>query len=123
MFENVSPPLRWSQVPPATASLALTMIDTHPVARGYLHWFVVDIDPATAYFPEGAASDGLPSGREAKPYVGPFPPSGTHDYEFSLYALDGTAPLPTELSVGEFLRQVQGHVLEATRLTGTFTKR
>jgi phosphatidylethanolamine-binding protein (PEBP) family uncharacterized protein len=30
----------------------------------------------------------MPAGsREVRPYAGPFPPSGTHDYEFTLYAL------------------------------------
>jgi Raf kinase inhibitor-like YbhB/YbcL family protein len=121
-FDNVSPQLSWSDLPSGTASLALTVIDTHPVARGYVHWFVDDIPPADGEFAGGAGGD-VPVGREVKPYIGPFPPAGTHEYVFTLYALDESTPaLPRNSTVSDFLDSVDGHVLGTSKLTGSFTK-
>lgn len=121
-FDNVSPQLAWFDLPSGTASLALTMVDTHPVARGYVHWFVDAIPPADGEFGRGVGGD-VPVGREVKPYTGPFPPSGTHEYVFTLYALDESTPaLPRNSTVSDFLESVDGHVLGTSKLTGSFTK-
>jgi len=121
-FDNVSPALAWTDVPADASSLVLTMVDTHPVARGYVHWFVDGIPAADGAYARGAGG-AVPVGRERTPYAGPFPPSGTHDYVFSLYALDASAPdLATNASVDDFLESADGHVLDAATLTGRFTK-
>jgi Raf kinase inhibitor-like YbhB/YbcL family protein len=121
--ENVSPPLEWEDAPEGTRSFALSFVDIHPVARGYLHWLVADISPELSSLPEGAA-DGRNSGfTELKPYAGPFPPSGRHDYEFRLYALRtdrlGVRPGATL----EAFRQVaEQNSLATATLIGKFTK-
>jgi Raf kinase inhibitor-like YbhB/YbcL family protein len=121
-FDNVSPQLSWSGLPSDTASLALTMVDTHPVARGYVHWFVDGIPPADGEFAGGVGGD-VPVGREVTPYTGPIPPSGTHEYVVTLYALDESTPaLPRNSTVSDFLESVDGHVLDTAKLTGSFTK-
>jgi phosphatidylethanolamine-binding protein (PEBP) family uncharacterized protein len=72
---------------------------------------------------ELAAGGGAIAGRELKPYVGPFPPSGTHDYVFTLYALDASAPtVPAKSSVTSFLETQEAHILATAELTGRFTK-
>jgi phosphatidylethanolamine-binding protein (PEBP) family uncharacterized protein len=48
---------------------------------------VADLSPQLSSLPEGAAAERHPGFTEIKPYAGPFPPSSTHDYEFTLYAL------------------------------------
>ena len=121
-FDDLSPQLAWTDVPAGAASLALTVVDTHPVARGYVHWFVDGIPPVDGAFASGAGT-GIPAGRELKRYTGPNPPSGTHDYVFTLYALDAEAPaLPAKTSVDAFLEKASGHVLATASLTGRFTK-
>lgn len=121
-FDNVSPQLSWSDLPSETATLALTMIDSDPVARGYVHWFVDAMPPVDGEFAGGAGGD-VPVGREVKPYTGPFPPSGTHEYVFTLYALDESTPaLPRNSTVSDFLESVDGHVLGTAKLTARFTK-
>jgi Raf kinase inhibitor-like YbhB/YbcL family protein len=120
--ENVSPPLDWEGAPEGTRSLALSFVDIHPVARDYVHWLVADISPQLSSLPEGAASK--PSGwTEIKPYVGPFPPSGTHDYEFTLYALrtDGLGLQPGA-TLEAFRRAAEQNSLAAAKLIGKFTK-
>jgi Raf kinase inhibitor-like YbhB/YbcL family protein len=123
-FANVSPQLSWTGAPAETRSFALAVVDTHPVARGYVHWLVVDIDPATTFLPDGAADRAMPAGsRELRPYAGPFPPSGTHDYEFTLYALDAeTLPLPANVTLERFMASVGDRTLAAARIVGRFTK-
>jgi Raf kinase inhibitor-like YbhB/YbcL family protein len=120
--ENVSPPLDWEGAPEGTRSLALSFVDIHPVARDYVHWLVADISPQLSSLPEGAASK--PSGwTEIKPYVGPFPPSGTHDYEFTLYALrtDGLGLQPGA-TLEAFRRAAEQNSLATATLIGKFTK-
>jgi Raf kinase inhibitor-like YbhB/YbcL family protein len=121
---NVSPQLSWTDAPEETRSFALALVDTHPVARGYVHWLVVDIDPATTSLPEGAADGAMPAGsRELVPYAGPFPPSGTHAYEFTLYALDTeTIALPADVPLEEFKARIKDRTLATARIVGDFTK-
>jgi Raf kinase inhibitor-like YbhB/YbcL family protein len=121
-FDNRSPGLEWSDVPAGATSLVLTLVDVHPVARGYVHWFVDGIPPMDGGF-AGGAGGAISTGRELKPYAGPFPPSGTHDYVFTLYALDASAPtLPARATVADFLEAAVDHILEKATLTATFTK-
>jgi phosphatidylethanolamine-binding protein (PEBP) family uncharacterized protein len=51
----------------------------------------------------------MPAGsREVKPYLGPFPPSGMHEYEFTLYALrTERLDLPKKVSFDAFTEAVQ----------------
>jgi len=128
--KNISPPLIWSEVPEGTKSLALTVIDPHPVARNWVHWMVVDISPETEGLAEGTSGKIMPrNSREltnsfGNPgYGGPQPPSGTgdHPYVFTLYALDvESLDLPEDTSLSQFLERLQGHVLAESSLTGYF---
>jgi Raf kinase inhibitor-like YbhB/YbcL family protein len=122
-IDNVSPPLEWGDVPPGTRSFALSVVDRHPVARNYVHWLVLDIPSDANSLDEGAAAAAMPAGsREAKPYAGPFPPSGTHDYEFTLFALDtDRLEVPEEISLDAFTRAAESHTLATARLVGRFT--
>jgi len=84
----------WSGTPAGTAWLVLIMDD--PDALGFAHWIAYAIPPGTTRLAENA---GAPSSRMAQGtndfgrvgYGGPCPPSGSHRYVFTLYAL--AAPL------------------------------
>jgi Raf kinase inhibitor-like YbhB/YbcL family protein len=123
-IDNVSPELSWMGAPEETKSFALAFVDTHPIARGYVHWLVVDIDAATTSLPEGAGAGAMPPGsRELIPYAGPFPPSGTHAYELTVYALDtDTLALPANSHLEEFKARVKDHTLASAKIVGKFTK-
>lgn len=121
-LDNVSPHVAWADVPSGTGSLALTMIDTDPVARGYVHWFVDGIPPVDGEF-DSSVGGAVPAGRELTPYVGPFPPAGTHEYAFTLYALDPSTPEVTaKTTANDFPQIVEGHVLATSTLKASFTK-
>jgi phosphatidylethanolamine-binding protein (PEBP) family uncharacterized protein len=96
------------------------MVDVHPVARGYVHWLVDGIPPVDGDIVSGG---GLAAGRELTPYAGPFPPSGTHEYKFTLYALDRSAPTaPQNTRLSGFLQIMDSHILATATLTAAFTK-
>jgi Raf kinase inhibitor-like YbhB/YbcL family protein len=121
--QNVSPPLEWDEVPEGTKSFALEFVDIHPIATDFVHWLVADISPQLSSLPEGAAAGRSADLSEVKPYEGPFPPSGTHDYQFTLYALRtdrlGVAP---GAKLQDFRKAAEKNVLSKTSLTGKFTK-
>lgn len=123
-IENVSLPLAWSDAPAETKSFALSIVDKHPVARNYVHWLVADIGADATSLKEGAASAGMPAGaKELKPYAGPFPPSGTHDYEITLYALrTEKLDVPSKVNLEVFTDAVRNDTIATAVLTGTFTK-
>lgn len=121
---DVSPPLGWHGVPAGTAALVLLVDD--PDARDWVHWSVLDLPAADGELPRGVApSADLPQqgrndfGRVG--YGGPCPPSGTHHYRFTLYALAaplGLAGSPDGTAVRAALRAAT--VLGRASLGGTF---
>lgn len=76
---NLSPQLSWDEVEGA-ACYAIYMVDN---SAGYwLHWRAKNVKETS--LPLGADL-------EESSYIGPYPPSGTHEYEVIVYALK-TAP-------------------------------
>lgn len=121
--QNISPQLAWAGVPDGTRSFALSCVDIHPVARGYVHWLVVDLEAETRELPE-AAGGGLPgTARELVPYAGPFPPSGTHEYVFTLFALNtGRAPVRGRPTADEFEQSLRPAILATATLWCLFRR-
>jgi len=116
------PPLSFADVPPNTASLALIMDDPDAPSGDFVHWVVFNIPPTTSAFVEGQTPPGI-VGRNSigtNVYVGPCPPSGTHHYQFKLYALDVVLSLDETAGKAEVLKAMQGHVKEQSELIGLF---
>jgi Raf kinase inhibitor-like YbhB/YbcL family protein len=126
--ENVSLPLRWSDPPQGTKSLALIFDD--PDASGWVHWILYNLPAATRTLPEAVPPNAdLPDGsRHGKNgwgrlgYGGPCPPSGTHRYVFKLYALDTVLGLSSGADKSQLLQAMQGHILAQTELMGTYKR-
>jgi Raf kinase inhibitor-like YbhB/YbcL family protein len=120
---NVSPPLEWEDAPQGTRSFALTLVDIDPIARNYVHWLVADISPKISSLPEAVTGDRTPAFKEIQPYIGPFPPHGTHDYEFTVYALrTDNLDVRHGASLQEFEQAARRESLAAATLIGKFTK-
>ena len=119
--DGVSPALRWSGVPDGTKSLALLVVDPDAaVEGGFTHWVLAGIDPSTAKLDEGS-TEGAPgaSGAGEPGYAGPCPPSGTHHYVFTLYAL----PAPIEGTPDRAaIEAAAATALGRAVLTGTYAK-
>lgn len=119
---GIAPPLSWGNPPAATKSIAILVQDPDAPNKTFTHWLVYDITPAIEALPEGGQ---LPPGAVAGynsagslGYTAPCPPSGTHHYVFSVYALDTVLP-HRAMTAEQFLAAIQGHVLGYGEDVGT----
>ena len=128
---DASPPLAWSDVPPAAASLALIIDDPDapdPAApkMTWVHWVLFDIAPGVRELPEnGPVPSGARSGMndwKRAGYGGPCPPIGRHRYFFKLYALDTSLPDLKNPTKAQLEQAMRGHVLAQAELIGTYQK-
>ena len=128
--KNVSPPLRWANVPAAAKALALICDDPDAPRGTYVHWVLFDLQPAVRELPAGVptterlqngARQGKHSGGRVG-YTGPCPPSGTHRYFFKLYALDRALELKGTPTKDELLAAMEGHVIGRGELMGTYSR-
>ncbi|MEZ5141542.1 MAG: YbhB/YbcL family Raf kinase inhibitor-like protein [Acidimicrobiales bacterium] len=121
--EGVSPELAWSGAPAGTQSLALIVHDPDaPIAGGFTHWVLYAIPGDTTGIPQGgtAGSSGLNS--TGKPgWVPPCPPSGTHRYVFTLYALPTVTAFATTPTKDQ-VEALGADALATATLTGTYAK-
>jgi Raf kinase inhibitor-like YbhB/YbcL family protein len=116
-------PVAWSGIPDGTAELALIMDD--PDARGFVHWVVVGLPPTAT----GLDGTSLPAGaREGRTgfgragYGGPCPPSGTHHYAITLYALSAPLSVPQTPTADQVRQAANGQTLAKATLNGTYTR-
>ena len=123
--EGTSPQLSWSHAPASTKSIALIMDDPDAPAGTFTHWVAFDISPTQTEIPAGANRAGKSGKNSAgrNGYMGPCPPSGTHRYFFTLYALDlPSLGLNDGASRGEVEKAMSGHIIAQTQLMGRYSK-
>jgi Raf kinase inhibitor-like YbhB/YbcL family protein len=130
--KNLSIPLTWKYVPPGTRSFALSMIDPHPVAQNWVHWFVINIPANTTSLAEGASRKQMPPGSmELRNsfgevgYGGPQPPkgSGEHPYVITLYALNvEKLDVGVNTSLAAFKKMTEGKVTQSASITGKYER-
>jgi Raf kinase inhibitor-like YbhB/YbcL family protein len=116
--EGVSPELDWSGVPAGTTTLALLAVDPDaPVDNGFTHWVLTEIDPGAGKLAEGTTTGTAGDSSRGSPgYAGPCPPSGTHHYVFTLYALAA----PPAAATREAIEAAAPQALGTAVLTGTY---
>jgi Raf kinase inhibitor-like YbhB/YbcL family protein len=119
-----SPALSWHGAPAGTKSFALIMDDPDAPGGTWDHWVLFNI-PATlnelkasARLPAGATSGKNTWGNQG--YGGPCPPSGTHRYFFTLYALDTQLSLDSAANKQDVSHAMKGHILDKAELIGLF---
>jgi Raf kinase inhibitor-like YbhB/YbcL family protein len=131
--QDISPPLHWDDVPPATRSFVLILDDPDAPPGLWIHWVLYDIPgdvrelgsglPRTSLLENGALQ-GVCWGVDAfsrQGYQGPMPPPGSpHRYTFTLYALDTELNLPPGRSAEQVRAVIKGHVLAEAVLTGVY---
>jgi Raf kinase inhibitor-like YbhB/YbcL family protein len=127
--EDRSPPLRWSEPPPGTRSLALICDDPDAPRGTWVHWVLFNLPaeareleegvPATLTFGNGAKQGKNDFGNIG--YGGPAPPRGKpHRYFFKLYALDAAVDLPAGATKAQLVDAMKGHVLAEGQLVGNY---
>lgn len=128
--ENVSPPLRWTDLPEGTRSLAVICHDPDaPLVQngsyGYVHWVLYNIPADAGSLAEGVAGHTQGLNDSGKPgYTGPMPPQGhgNHHYFFWLLALDADLGLSPGLTLAGLLERVEPHLLGMNRLVGVYRR-
>jgi Raf kinase inhibitor-like YbhB/YbcL family protein len=122
---ETSPPLAWTGVPSDAAALALVVDDPDAPGGSYVHWVVVDIDPEQSSVDAGQPPT---SGQEVEnssgdpSYAGPCPPSGTHHYRFTVYAMSEALDAETDADLGDLFAQIGDLSLGEGTLVGTYTR-
>jgi len=130
--KNISIPLVWSDAPAGTKSFALSIVDPHPVAGNWVHWFVVNIPASALSLSEGASSNNMPHGCKELyntygnlGYGGPEPPkgSGPHPYEVVLYALSSASlNISANATLQAFKKALEGNVIAFAKVTGIYER-
>ncbi len=134
---SLSPPLRWANLPPGTASLLLLIEDADiPFPVPLVHALAYGIDPALGGLAEGAlperlrgpAPEGFAMGRNGLArtgWIAPTPPPGhgPHRYAFQLFALDAQQHFDWPPGRGFALRTARPHMLGRGLLVGLYERR
>ncbi len=129
---NVSPPLQWTGVPPASKTLALIADDPDAPMGTWVHWVLYDLPLSVSALPEAIARTqyavaGAKQGVNDfghLGYGGPCPPPGKpHRYFFKLFALDIELPLAPGATKAQVEKGIAGHVLAQAELMGTYQRR
>jgi Raf kinase inhibitor-like YbhB/YbcL family protein len=122
--DNRSPPLGWSGVPAGTVEVALVVDDPDAPRGTYVHWVVLDLDPAGTELAEGAVPPGarqVPNSAGTAAYTGPCPPGGpAHHYRFTVYALQRRAEVGADASPEAAIQAIEAAATARGRLIGTF---
>jgi Raf kinase inhibitor-like YbhB/YbcL family protein len=122
---DISPPLAWDGVPADAEAVALVVDDPNAPGGTYVHWIVLDVAPTTTSVDEGAVPHGGVQAANSNgdaAYAGPCPPSGTHHYRFTVYALDQPTRLADGAGTAEALAAIDEHAVARGRLTGTYSR-
>jgi Raf kinase inhibitor-like YbhB/YbcL family protein len=127
---DLSPALDWVGAPTGTAVFALIVDD--PDANGFVHWVAFNIAGGSGGSGGGLAEAIPPSGPPEQGrngfgrtgYGGPCPPSGTHHYRFTLFALSQPLALRATPSASDVRAALAtGVLLGQATLTATYTRK
>ena len=128
--EDISPPLSWSGAPNQTETYALIVDDPDAPIGIFTHWVIFNIPASESGLQENTPNiDKLPNGAVQgrndfgrRGYGGPCPPSGTHRYQFHLYAIDAQLNLLPGASKRDVLKAIKEHILAKAELTGLYSR-
>ena len=137
--KNLSPPLRWMDVPEGARSILVVIEDPDaPLPIPFVHAIVYNLQP-NGELAEGAISarnahttagrtDDFRTGRctfgkAAYRGPGPIADHGPHRYFFQVFALDCGLDFEAPPKRRQILRAIDGHVLAKGLLVGKFERR
>ena len=123
--ESINPALEIGDVPDNAESLVLVVDDPDAPSGDFVHWVVFNIDPRIEEIPEGEVppeSIQAVTSTGKSGYAGPCPPSGTHRYYFTLYALDAALDLPAFITADQLMHRVKAHIIETAELVGLYSR-
>lgn len=119
---NISPPIDIDSIPQQAKSLAIIVDDPDAPYGTFCHWVIWNL-PVTHNLRmlEGRGIQGMNDfGRHQ--YDGPCPPSGTHRYNFKVYALDCILYIPVSSNKENLENAITRHIVGFGVLTGKYSK-
>jgi Raf kinase inhibitor-like YbhB/YbcL family protein len=128
--QEISPPLRWSEVPPEARELALLFENTtEPFVQWLVYKIPADLDRLPAGFRHQAEPDeparvvqGINSQGNIG-YDGPLGAEGRrYRYAFRLFALDKPLDVPPKLDKPALLKAIEAHVLAEATLHAVYER-
>jgi hypothetical protein len=112
------PVLAWSGV--SASAWAIVVDDPDAPSGDFYHWIVVDLPGSTssagATVPTGAKE--LKNSGGSTGWTPPCPPSGTHHYRFTVYALKGLTGLTADSPIKDAFDRISSDATAQGRLTG-----
>jgi hypothetical protein len=132
--ENISPPLKFSDIPEDAACLVLIMDDPDVPRqiredRMFDHWVVFNIDSSVRNINENSVPKVSVLGRNtagSNRYTGPCPPSQyepkEHRYFFRLYALSSKLDLEEGVSKKEVEHAMNGKIIGNAEIIGRYSR-
>ena len=120
--DNLSPNLKWEDVPGEVKSFALSCNDPDAPVGDWIHWLVYNIPADKVEIPQGGPVPGIEVKNDygQTGYGGPAPPSGTHRYFFRIYALD--VDKLEGINEDNFMTNVKEHTIESAEIIGLYKK-
>lgn len=121
--ENINPKLNITEIPEKTKSLSLIVDDPDAPGGNFIHWVMWNVGAETKQIEENSIPAGAVVGKNDfgnNEYGGPCPPSGTHRYQFTVYALDTKIDLPASAGKKELLAAMNDHILSQAMLVGNY---
>ncbi len=130
--DDVSPPLRWSDVPSGTRAIAIIIDDPDAPSRIFRHWSAFNLTSGTRSLKAGqAATPGLENSTlqgendfGVTGYGGPCPPAGQeHEYVFFIYALTEQLELEANATPQQVSEAIRGRVIGTGSFSGMYARR
>jgi len=121
--KNLNPHLAWDEVPEGTRSFSLICNDPDAPVGDWIHWLVHSIPADIREVPPGGPVPGTHEKTNfgKAEWGGPAPPSGTHRYFFTLYALN--VPDLQGADKRTFRDLCEKHKIESAQTMGIYAHR
>jgi Raf kinase inhibitor-like YbhB/YbcL family protein len=116
-----SPPLAWTGLPAGTQSVALVVLDPDAPSGTFVHWVLFAMPPAQEELATGTSPPGTMQALNSagdRGWTPPCPPSGTHHYRFTVYALGDPPDVLDGADPQTAVRAVQDAAIAEGTLTG-----
>jgi Raf kinase inhibitor-like YbhB/YbcL family protein len=130
--EDISPELRWINLPDGTKSFALICHDPDAPGGDWVHWVLYIRSGDRRMLPENLPKELFLQGIGVQGkndfgkygYGGPCPPKpSTHRYYFELLALDTKFEIPEGITRDQLESTVRDHVIGIARLMGKYKRK
>jgi Raf kinase inhibitor-like YbhB/YbcL family protein len=119
-----NPPLSWAGAPAGTKSIALVLDDADAPITPYVYWIAFNITPATSALLEGQLPPGARQAYNSAGSIGydaPCPGTRSHNYRFTVYALNTVLNLPNGASLESAWRAIAAATIGRGRLSASAT--